>query len=108
MGALWASVSPWPPGTDLKRIVSSVGDHHIGKSQQQRLAALEPVHIDEATIQATVERDPANMTLNPWERTPTPTKKLSVAERAKLKALRKSANGYCILNCTGQSCGRQT
>ena len=47
MGALWASVSPWSPGPELKRILSSVGDHHISKSQQQRLAALEPVRIDE-------------------------------------------------------------
>ena len=58
MGALWASVTAWSPGPELKRIVSSVGDHHISKFQQQRLAALEPVHVDEATIKATVERRP--------------------------------------------------
>ena len=133
MGALWAGVSLWSPGPELKRIVSSVGDHHISKFQQQRLAALEPVHVDEATIKATVERDPASQTLNPWERTSTPTqearwkaiqqarlkglslraisrelafpstvrkhvyaekpptRRLSAQERAKLKALRKSA-----------------
>ena len=47
MGALWASVTAWSPGPELKRIVSSVGDHHISRSQQRRLAALEPVRIDE-------------------------------------------------------------
>ncbi len=31
-------------------IVSNVWDHHISKSQQRRLAALEPVHLDEATV----------------------------------------------------------
>ena len=50
MGALWAGVSPWSPGPELKRIVSSVGDHHISKSQQRRLGALEPVRIDEAVV----------------------------------------------------------
>ena len=75
MGALWAEFSPWSLGPELKRIVSSVGDHHISKCQQQRLAALEPVRIDEATIKAAVERDPASTTLNSWERMPTPTQK---------------------------------
>ena len=89
MGALWAAVTAWSPGPELKRIVSSVGDHHISKFQQQRLAALEPVHIDEATIKATVERDPASNTLNPWERTPTPTQKArwKAIQQARLKGL---------------------
>ena len=89
MGALWAAVSPWSPGPELKRIVSSVGDHHISKSQQQRLAALEPVRIDEATIKATVERDSANTNLNPWERTSTPTQKArwKAIQQARLKGL---------------------
>ena len=89
MGALWASVTAWSPGPELKRIVSSVGDHHISKSQQQRLAALEPVHVDEATIKATVERDPASQTPNPWERTPTPTQKArwKAIQQARLKGL---------------------
>ncbi len=34
MGARWASVSPWSPGPELKRIGGSVGDYDIGKSQQ--------------------------------------------------------------------------
>ena len=65
----------------------AVGDHHISKFQQQRLAALEPVHVDEATIKATVERDPASKTLNPWERTPTPTQKArwKAIQQARLK-----------------------
>ena len=69
--------------------LTSVGDHHISKFQQQRLAALEPVHIDEATIKATVERDPASKTLNPWERTPTPTQKArwKAIQQARLKGL---------------------
>ena len=75
MGALWASVHSWSPGPELKRIVSNVGDHHISKSQQRRLAALEPMRIDEAAVKATVEGDLASKTLNPWERTPTPTQK---------------------------------
>ena len=51
MGALWAVVSPWSPGPELRRIVSSMGDHHISKSPQRRLAALEPVRIDDAERQ---------------------------------------------------------
>ena len=35
MGVLWASVTAWSPGPELKRIVSSVGDHHISRSQQR-------------------------------------------------------------------------
>ncbi len=41
MGALWAGVTAWSPGPELKRVVSSVGDHHISRSQQRRLAALD-------------------------------------------------------------------
>ena len=80
------------PGPELKRIVSSVGDHHISKSQQQRLAALEPVHVDEATIKATVERDPASQTPNPWERTPTPTQKArwKAIQQARWKAIQQA------------------
>ena len=89
MGALWASVHSWSPGPELKRIVSNVGDHHISKSQQRRLAALEPVRIDEAAVKATVERDPASKTLNPWGRTPTPTQKArwKAIQQARLKGL---------------------
>ena len=28
MGALWAGVTAWSPGPELRRVVSSVGDHH--------------------------------------------------------------------------------
>ena len=56
MGALWALVTAWSPGPELKRIVSSVGDHHISKSRQRRLAALEPVRIDEATVKTVAEK----------------------------------------------------
>ena len=82
--ALWAAVNPWSPGPELKRIVSCVGVHHISRSQQRRLAALEPVRIDEAAVKAVVERDPASKTLNPWERIPTPTQK------ARWKAIRQA------------------
>ena len=134
MGALWAAVSPWSPGPELRRIVSSVGDHHISKSPQRRLAALEPVRIDEARVKTVAEKNVVSKAPATWGRTPTPTqkarwkaiqqarlkglslraiakelgiardtvrkyayaeqpptKKLSAQERAKLKALRKSA-----------------
>ena len=134
MGALWASVTAWSPCPELKRIVSSLGDRHISRSQQQHLAALEPVRIDEAAVNTVAENDVVSKATITWGRTPTPTqlarwkairrarlkglplraiarelgiardtvrkyayaeqphtKKLSDQERAKLKALRKSA-----------------
>ena len=77
MGALWAGVTAWSPGPELKRIVSSVGDHHISRSQQRRLAALEPVRPAEATVKPvagknTTTKDTDSKASNPWERTPTP------------------------------------
>ena len=94
MGALWASVSPWSPGPELKHIVSSVGDHHISRSQQRRLAALEPVRIDEARVdealvKATAEKDARGGTLNTWLRTPTPTQiaRWKAIQQARLKGL---------------------
>ena len=75
MGALWAAVSPWSPGPELRRIVSSVGDHHISKSPQRRLAALEPVRIDEARVKTVVEKDVVSKAPATWGRTPTPTQK---------------------------------
>ena len=47
------------------------------------------MRIDEATIKATVERDPASKTPNPWERTPTPTQKArwKAIQQARLKGL---------------------
>ena len=41
-----APVIPWSPGTDPKRIVANVVDHHISGSRRQRLAAPEPMHMD--------------------------------------------------------------
>ena len=89
MGALWASVSPWSPGPELKRIVSSVGDHHIGKSQRQHLTVLEPIHISDAQVKATAEKDAAGRALNTWHRTPTSTQKArwKAIQQARLKGL---------------------
>ena len=50
MGALSAGVTAWSPGPELKRVVSSVGDHHISRSQQRHLAALEPVRPAEPVL----------------------------------------------------------
>ena len=88
MGALWAAVSPWSPGPELRRIVSSVGDHHISKSPQRRLAALEPVRIDEARV-TVVEKDVVSKVPATWGRTPTPTQKArwKAIQQARLKGL---------------------
>ena len=77
MGALWASVHSWSPGPELKRIVSSVGDHHhISKSTQRRLAALEPVRIDEARVKTVAEKDVVSKALITCGRTPTRGRRL--------------------------------
>ena len=60
----------WSPGPELKRIVSSVGDHRISKSQRRRLTALEPVRIDETTVKTiggrdATEKDVASRVSNP-------------------------------------------
>ncbi|MCY4414898.1 MAG: hypothetical protein OXE87_01085 [Chloroflexi bacterium] len=47
MGALWAGATDWSPGPELRRVFSSVGDHHMSRSQQRRLAVLEPVRSTE-------------------------------------------------------------
>ena len=78
MGALWAGVTAWSPGPELRRVVSSVGDHHISRSQQHRLAALEPVRPAEAITKSGAKKnsgeiDTVSNVSNPWERTPTPT-----------------------------------
>ena len=78
MGALWAGATAWSPGPELRRVVSSVGDHHISRSQQRRLAALEPVRPAELALKPVAGEDPAakdaaSKTTNPWTRTPTPT-----------------------------------
>ena len=65
MGALWASVHSWSPGPELKRIVSNVGDHHISKSQQRRLAALEPVRIERGRSQGYCRKRPCQQDPEP-------------------------------------------
>ncbi len=69
MGALWAGATAWSPGLELRRAVSSVGDHHISRSQQRRLAA--------------------SKTSNPWTRTPTPTQlaRWKAIQKGRLKGL---------------------
>ena len=69
MGALWAGATAWSPGPELRRVVSSVGDRHISRSQQRRLAALEPVRPAEPAL----KRDAVSKASSRWERTPTPT-----------------------------------
>ena len=56
-------------------IVSNVGDNHISKSQQRRLAALEPVHLDEATVKTVASKDVVSKAPTTCGRTPTPTQK---------------------------------
>ena len=90
MGALWAGVSPWSPGPELRRVVSSVGDHHISRSQQRRLAVLEPVRPAEAIPKNGLsEKDTASKATNPWERTPTPTQlaRWKAIQKGRLKGL---------------------
>ena len=74
MRALWASVTAWSPGPELKRVVSSVGDHHISRSQQRRLAAIEPVRIDEAPVKIAAGKHVVSKAVITWGRTPTPTR----------------------------------
>lgn len=88
MGALWAGVTAWSPAPKLRRVVSSVGDRHINRSQQHLLAALEPVRPAEPAVKPvagkeTVAREAANKATNPWTRTPTPT------QLARWKAIQK-------------------
>ena len=84
MGALWASVTAWSPGPELKSIVSSVGDRHISRSQQRHLAAREPVHMDEAAVNTVTENDVVSKATITWGRTPTPN------QLARWKAIRRS------------------
>ena len=95
MGALWAAVSPWSPGPELRRIVSSVGDHHISKSQQRRLAALEPVRIDEARVKTVAEKDVVSKAPATWGRTPTPTQKARWEGDPAGQAERSIPAGHC-------------
>ena len=94
MGALWAGVTAWSPGPELKRVVSSVGDHRISRSQQRRLAALEPVRPARAAAKPiagkeAVGKDADNKATHLWTRTPTPTQlaRWKAIRKAKLKGL---------------------
>ncbi len=94
MGALWAGVTAWSPGPELRRVVSSVGDHHISRSQQQHLAALEPVRPAEAAAKGNAykiagEKDADRTVSDSWERTPTPTQlaRWKAIRQARLKGL---------------------
>ena len=80
-------------------MVSSVGDHHISRSQQGRLAALEPVRPAEPVLKPVAgkpvagkdaaAKDIASKALNPWERTPTPTQlaRWKAIQKGRLKGL---------------------
>ena len=75
-------------------MVSSVGDHHISRSQQRRLAALEPVRPAEPALkviagQHTAAKATASEATNPWERTPTPTQlsRWKAIQKGRLKGL---------------------
>ena len=89
MGILWTSVAAWSSGPELKRIVSSVGDHHISKSQQERLSALKPVRIDETTVKTVAGKDAVSKASNPWERMPTPIQlaRWKAIQQVRLKGL---------------------
>ena len=66
-----------------------MGDYHISKSQQRRLAALEPVRIDEATVKTVAGKDVASKAPITWERTPIPTQKArwKAIQQARLNGL---------------------
>ena len=89
MGALWAGVTAWSPGPELKRVVSSVGDHHISRSQRRHLAALEPVRVDDAQVKTVAGKEVAGKSAITWGRTPTPTQlaRWKAIQQAKLKGL---------------------
>ena len=89
MGALWASVTAWSPGPELKRVVSSVSDHHISRSQRRNLAALETVRIDEAPVKIDAGKDVASKAPITWGRPPTPAQlaRWKAIQQARLKGL---------------------
>ena len=89
MGALWAGVTAWSPGPELRRVVSSVGDHHISRSQRRHLAALEPVGIDDAQVKTMAGKEVAGKSAITWGRTPTPTQlaRWKAIQQARLKGL---------------------
>ena len=66
-----------------------MGDHHISKYQRRRLAALEPVRIDEAAVKTVAGKDVVSKAPITWKRTHTPTQKVrwEAIQQAKLKGL---------------------
>ena len=46
-----------------------------GRTNRRLSSALEPVHLDEATVKTVAEKDVVCKAPNPWERPPTPTQK---------------------------------
>ena len=94
MGALWTGVTAWSSGPELRRVVSIVGNHHISRSQQRRLSALEPVRPAEPAPKPVAGKNAAargtdNKTTSPWTRTPTPTQlaRWKAIRQARLKGL---------------------
>lgn len=94
MGARWAGVTAWSPGPELRRVVSSGGDHYINRSQQRRLAAPEPLRPAETAVkpiagQHTAVKATASKATNPWECTPTatPPARWKVIQKGRLKRL---------------------
>ena len=70
------------------------GLHHFlglyfSKSPQRRLAALEPVRIDEARVKTVAEKNVVSKAPATWGRTPTPTQKArwKAIQQARLKGL---------------------
>ena len=64
-----------------------MGDHYISKSQQQRLATLDPVRIDEATVKTAAEKDAVSKAPTTCGRTPTATQvaRWKALQQARLK-----------------------
>ena len=75
MGALWASVNPWSPGPELKRIVSSMGDHHISKSPQTASGRLGTGASGRGQGQDRCRKGRRQQDAGHMGRTPTPTQK---------------------------------
>ena len=56
MGPLWAGVTAWSPGPELRRVVSNVADHHISRNQQRHLATVEAIAANGSTTTAKKHR----------------------------------------------------
>ena len=66
-----------------------MGDHHISRSQQRRLATLEPVRPAELGVKPVDGKDAASKASNPWTRTPTLTQlaRWKATQQGRLKGL---------------------